>query len=489
MKIHGKYCGPWWSEGKSQPSVVGSLPPDDEFDATCQQHDAHYALGHDLASADFEFARANLGKGWLPTAAAVGVGFQGVLRAADKYLPKFITKENMNNPRLRGSTKRAPVANSNKNKKKKSSPNGNNPTNSGNGGPLPGMAISRSFPSTSIGTTIRSSKPLVQRTTENARMVGRDFIGTVEGQGVSTFGLGKSALLSPAYFNSTVLGNLARSFERYRWNKLRICYVPKVATTATGQIILSSQRSTSEPDLQGEAGNFLPRAMSQGNAVFAPLWTPACIDIDCTGEFKLVDPSTTTDIDDCIHEELQVYTQVGSSGQVGYLYADYDVSFEEPIYQPHSTALPFFTGPGQRSVWIDTAAVNANNAALSISDSGTIMSTAVVGTVFRAVFDLQGSTAPTGITFASGFRTNTFGHDTTTTFTSAATTIPLIGGAVFYITKLSNTVGYVYTSLEAAVGGDGTGQLFYTGATTVVGAYNFDVAVVRLGTASLPVVQ
>lgn len=37
---YGNYCGPYWSNGRIQRSVVGDLLPVDEFDETCRDHDA-----------------------------------------------------------------------------------------------------------------------------------------------------------------------------------------------------------------------------------------------------------------------------------------------------------------------------------------------------------------------------------------------------------------------------------------------------------------
>jgi hypothetical protein len=486
MKVHGNYCGPNWSNGRHQPSVVGDMSPADEFDETCRIHDAQYALDGDLVAADLNFAWSNLGKGFLPTVAAMVVGAQGSFRAIDKYRPKFIQKEKEQmTPRLRGTPRKVPNGSQSKNKNQKTT--GKPPSR----GPQLGLEVSRQFAPASIGSSIRAVPPRLSRTVDTARIVGRDFIGTVEGQGVSTFGVGKSALLNPAYFYSTQLGNLARSFERYRWNKLRIHYVPKVATSAVGQIIMCSSRSVSEPCLQPEAGTFLPRAMSQGNAVFSSLWTPAYIDIDVSPEFKLVDPTTTTDLDDSIHEELQVYTQISVAAQVGYLFAEYDCSFEEPIYTPHSTAIPIYTGPGARTTLALNAAVTIPGDTLALTDtaSSSIFASAVVGTIYRAVLDLQGSTTPGGTTFANALQVNHFLHGTTAVVTTTSANLPIVGGLTLYITNYSTGVATAYTSLEAAVAGSGSGQVFIRTATTSIGAFAFDMTMVRIGETSLPQVQ
>jgi hypothetical protein len=480
---HGNWCGPGWSDGKTQNSVHGFAPGVDEFDETCRQHDFAYADSGNLRDADLLFSRQNIGHGVKRTLAGIAVGAQGLLRSHDKYIPNvYQTKEKeemvKTSQRLRGA---APSKGS------KAPTNGAGVKKTPKGGP---STMHLSMAPVAIGTTIRGGKPKITRSIETARIAGNDFIGTVEGQGVSTFGLGKSALLSPAYFASTFLGNLARSYEKYRWNKLRIHYVPKVATTVTGQIILASQRSVSEPGLQPESGTFLQRAMSQGNAVFGPLWTEHYIDIDCTNEFQLIDPTTTSDIDDCVHEELQVYTQINSAQQCGYLFAEYDVSFMEPIYQPHSTSLPIATGPGVRVVLSDQVNINAVNDDWALVDnSGTLgLNNVPNGTIYRCVFDLQGSTSATGATFANQLIVSTNARATTTTFSLANTNIQMIGGFTAY-GVVFGTLLTMYTSIEGAINGVGSGQLFHRTAVTVSGAYNFDMALVRQGVATIATVQ
>jgi len=252
---------------------------------------------------------------------------------------------------------------------------------------------------------------------------------------------------------------------------------------------MCSSRSVSEPNLQPESGTFLQRAMSQGNAVFSSLWIPASIDIDCSPDFKLVDPTTSSDLDDAIHEEVQVYTQISSAAQVGYLFAEYDCSFEEPIYTPHSTALPIFTGPGQRTSFSVAASPVVGNAFTLYDTAGVAFANALDGTIFRCVFDLQTSVAPAGTTFANLATVHTYYHSTTTTTTNASDPLPLVGGMTLYVVNTSSNAAVVYTSMEAAINGNGSGQLMYATLGTDLGLLKFDIALVRVGVASLPTVQ
>lgn len=112
---HGNYYGPGWSGGKHQNSIDYKLdpnapPPVDKQDYYAMIHDARYARvdrkyqgrgyksakfgDRDLVKADFDFAKnefkAGGVRGYL---GGLGVGFQGVLRAAAAPFTKQIKKK------------------------------------------------------------------------------------------------------------------------------------------------------------------------------------------------------------------------------------------------------------------------------------------------------------------------------------------------------------------------------------------------------------
>lgn len=452
MKYHGNWCGPNWSDGKVQSSTRGFAPAIDEFDETCRQHDFALADNPRDSIADHKFIKANINTGNPKRQTAA------LLVAARNMVEPAHNKNNMTSKQAKNPT----IARV----RQQSTP--------------AAMQLTRTSVPVSYGSQFRSKSPVVSRSVNGARIHGTDFLNTVEGQGVSSFGLGKAAVLSPAYMASTVLGNLARSFERYKFNKLRIHYVPKVATSVTGQIILCSQKSVSEPGLQPESGTFLNRAMSQGNAVFSTLWSPCSIDIDCPAEWKLVDPAITADPDDSIWEELQVYTQISVAAQVGYLLMEYDISFKEPIYQPHSTQIPISTGPGLRITLADGAST-ANDDWILTEPAGALgLASVANGTIYRGVFDIQGSVAATGATFSNLLLFTTTYRTNTTTLASSSTNAPMIGGMTLYFVVVGTTL-YAYMTLEAALSGSGTGQLFARTTVTVAGSYQFDACLIRHG--------
>lgn len=349
--------------------------------------------------------------------------------------------------------------------------------------------ITKAVPA-AIGTSIRMAAPKVVRNGNIARISGRDFIGTVPVATTTGFGIARTALLSPAYFASAFLGNLCRSYESYRWEKLRIVYVPACSTATTGSIVLASARSITQPALSGELSNFLPRALTQGNASMMPLWEHGYIDIDCSDrEWKKVDPTTTTDIDDNVHEELQVYFSSATALTSGYLIAEYECTFNEPVYQPHSTNIPISFGPGTICAFSENSAINAAADDWNLKcDSGLDLSSIPSGTILRSVLDLVGSVAPTGATFNNLLNAAVFSHSTTTAFGVQTVITPLVGGMVFYLVTDSATVK-VFSSIENARTGIGSGQLMHRTATTLAGTYRMVVTLVGLDPGTMTSVQ
>jgi len=91
VRYHGNYVGPGWSGGKYGKSVAFSkVRPIDAFDRTSMVHDRKYALGMNKKLADYEFYKANIGKGVKRSVAAIAVGTQGYLRLVLSFLKKII---------------------------------------------------------------------------------------------------------------------------------------------------------------------------------------------------------------------------------------------------------------------------------------------------------------------------------------------------------------------------------------------------------------
>lgn len=475
-RFHGNYCGPNWSAGEYQQSVESDVGAIDQLDQLCKLHDAAYYRGTQLAHADYAFATGAFAN-FTPKSLLAGalVGTQGTLR----FLGVLAADSSQST-----STELSTITNMAKQSQSKKSLRGSMPPASALGGKSARKAVSEpnlvmSRAPTAIGSTIRSSTPKIVRSTDSARVSGHDFLGTVEGNGLTTFGVGKVAALSPAYFPNSMIGSLASTFDQYKWNRLRIHYIPKVPTTLGGQVVLTSSSSVSEPTLQPESGTFLQRAMTQGNAVFSPLWMATFIDIP-PSDWKLLDPATTADPDDTIAEELQVFTQVsGVAQQVGYLWAEYDVSFKGATFSPHSTMFPIPTGPGVRCALTDSAAVNAVGNAVTWTEVSSL-GTATVGdgTIYKFVMDIQGSTPAAPTTFGNTWNAMSAARSNATTLATTTKSIPIVGGMTLYIVAIGTSV-YPYLTLDAAINGVGSGALLYRTLTAAAGSYSGDAYLIK----------
>lgn len=466
--FHGNYCGPWWSDGKFQTSVVGLSEPIDEFDRTCQLHDASYARHENLYEADMRFFNSNIGNGLTRSAAAIVVGVQGLLRGqqgpnnSDSKPMKTVIKAKKN---LREHMR-------------------NVPTDSLIGG------AQVSAPA-SISQVLTAQKTRTRSIPGGLEVAGREYLGNVEGQGVSTYGLGKSALLAPAYFYHGILGQLARAYQDYRWTRLVVHYIPQVSTSTTGSVVMCSSDNITEPCLASENTSFLSRALVTGNGVLAPLWIPAKMEIETDNVWRHVDPTVSSDINENILAELQVYSQVENTQQTGMLWLEYTCQFRRPMLAPHLTQLPLVSGPGRRLILQDIANYSVGQPINLQEFVNSGLFGIPGGSIFRCVIDLQGSVFGAGVNATNSWKT------ATTTLSTAGTGnvpsysgITITGGMVVYLAlSQGNQYGAIYTSIEAAINGSGSGEIVAATSTTVTSRYAVDAQLVRLGVSILSQMQ
>lgn len=452
IRYHGNYCGPGWSDGKYQSSVIGSTPPVDDFDATCQAHDAAYHYGNDLSRADWEFAASNFLQGPKRTLAAIGVATQAILRGNDSIIKQpnesITTTHNMTN--LRGAR--------------------------------PSVTLT-SMPA-AMGYTIRSTAPQIKRKGNTTTIVGADYAGSVVTSNTNNYQPAASVFLNPAYFQNAMLGSQARVFEKFRFTRASVHYIPAVPTDTDGQLVMCSTRTVKEPFINGSSSTFLSRALSQGNAVACPLWKETILDVECNGDWQIVDALIDGDLDDCIQEEVQCYTTASLTLTAGILMLHYEIEFKDPLYTFHSTVIPVPMGNGSYGTLVDNSAANSINDTIRLTTAtGTLSFGGGVGSVYRLVFRQEASTLPTGPAnwAAVAAIQNNMGTNSTS-IAAAATTISLTTGTVLYGLYVGSDVA-LYSSLEAASLGGTGGQLIYAANTTVAGTWAFLGQMVRLGDA------
>lgn len=444
----GNYCGPYWSNGQWQESVDGDLEAVSEFDETCRTHDRayYYADTPDARNlADDIFYQSNIGQGIVRSVAAVAVKLQSHLR------PKAIVM-NSNNPKsLRGLPATSAKA-------------FNRPTRA--------QTSSLSTVPAAYGYTMRLQKPTVTRSSTTARVVGSDFGGPVTGNSSATFSPAGSVPLNPCYFNGAMLGSLSRAYESFRFIRATLEYIPAVATSSAGQIVILSTRSIKEPFYDGATGSFLGKALSCGNAVATPVWHATSIELECSNSWSLVNPLIDQDIDDCIEQEVQVYSGGTPTGNCGTLILHYEIEFKTPIYTFHSTSIPIPAGLSSIYAMTDDSTGNAINDAIILASSSTDL--AGDGSIYRMVFRRVASSVPLGpATWDAVAKLNLSSATSNVAVTTAAGNINMVDGMVMYGLYRTGNKIVLYSSLENALAGANNGLLVYQTVTTDVGVYSF----------------
>jgi len=335
VKFHGNYCGPNWSDGKSQTSVVGSATAIDAFDETCKQHDAAYARGENLRQADLRFAKQNILNGIKPTIAGILVGAQGLLRSRDKpkdpsnnQTTKSISRtENplsidMQSRRMRPLPIPLPIPVPPKASRKQ--PNPPSARTSGLKSALAPVAFSR---------RVAMQKPAFSSINGETCIRHREYIGTIANS--------TSFVCTPYAINPGLsdvfpwLTNIAANYDKYRFRKLRFDYVPAVSTSTGGRITLAFNYNAGDnaPVSKQQVFSVSPNAEQ---AVWAELilQVPVIPETLYTREYLV----PGSDIKTFDMGQLLVATDLGANtSTIGELYVEYEVVLTKPHPQFVST--------------------------------------------------------------------------------------------------------------------------------------------------------
>jgi len=471
-----RYCGPYWSDGKVQTSVASGRPATDEFDETCKQHDAVYASKSNLLAADQRFYQQNIGKGYLRSLAALVVGGQSLLRSANILSRSHVIMTKTKTAKLRGGNPNPPpsIHKSSNNTPKLSTGKGQN--------------IQMISAPAAVGYGIQLRKPTVKHGHTTSKVVGSDYGGTVAVINTTTYEPACSIPINPSYFSGAMLGSQARAYQRYRFTRFIVVYVPSVPTDLQGQLVMTSSSSMQEPFLDGSSTSFLSRALSTGNAIASPLWSATTLNVPLDSEWRLTDPLLEGDLSSSISDEVQVYGFSTTTLNAGTLICHYEVEFKDPYYTFHSTSIPISVGISPPVSWFADSAVNAVNDAVRTYLPGSITG-AGVGAIFRAVFRQAASTLATGwATWSVACKVATLAAVTSSTTSVDYTNISMTPGTTLYI-NCGASVATFYTSYEDAASGGINGMLVYRTATTADSVFSFFQAQVRLSPALMITTQ
>lgn len=383
---YGNFCGPGWSDGKRQNSVVGKLEAIDAFDETCKEHDAQYAVGGNLKDADYKFFNDNFLKGVTRTGAAIGVGIQGLFRGVDNNKSINMTKKNINQvkPGMTSglSTKQFNALQNELRQKRNNKGGGATPR----GQRLPpvnkSLMTGVSAPASKSYST-SAGKPRFASKGGNCTITHREYVGIVSNStGFSCSGLECNP-------GSTItfpwLSSMANNYDRYRWRKLGFSYVPSVSSATNGRLTLAFNYNAldSPPASKSQIFSIDPNTE-------VSCWNGTALDIPCRGNELYVRSGLPPSGDLKTYDmgNLLVATDLGSNtNTIGELYVDYIVE----LICPHP-AVPFFTSITTTSStaanMLPTTSVQTGNSqvtnspianSIQFNESGRYFITAIIG--------------------------------------------------------------------------------------------------------------
>lgn len=443
MRYHGNYCGPNWSAGQHQPSVVGTVPPIDDFDRTCWVHDAAYAVGSDLDLADRTFVADNLAhpnpKRLL---AAAAVGGQVLLRSLER-LTTFHPSSYPMTTHLRGARASQAIPAATRAK---------TPAN-----------LTQVAAPAALGSQIRGGAATTR--SKGATNIVLD-VSVCVGKPSSALQTAVPELLAVQYLMPVNLGNdevqnMTRVYQHYRITRATAHYRPFQGTSAGGEAILVSN---DDPNYRpvNTTGNaaFYQRALSSKHSVLTPLWCPVTMDLAVDKRWKVCDNSNSTTIEEFCSGVFFFYSD-GTANIPGYLMVDLTIEFEGLRFNSRNLISGSFQGLGVRQSTQVLATVLGADIVLTGAGYTT-------GDLYSVVLSTTNATLGAGLTASTMF-----------TISSGAGTIPftITGSTTIYGRASSSTALTLYTTYDAAIGGDTSDKLI--GAQTVGLASTFPSTVIN----------
>lgn len=468
--IYGHYCGPYWSDSKLQTSVCGSTPPIDILDRSCQLHDCDYFNSNspeDLIKADNDFLIRNRS---IPSYSS---SLFSTLVGAQLSYRQMVKNSSSPTPRLRGAaTNAAP-------RTLRTRPRRNRAPRRQADMPTAITSVAAAY-----GTTISGGPPGIKRSANGGMQVtGSDCIGLVTSANFSDFFISSVVPLHPAFWTGTSIATYCRSMSKYRFRKLVIEYVPAVPTSEQGSVVVTTTKTVLEPVLNASSTvTFVATAIATGFGQLTPIWKGSVVPAHLDEIFRLTDPFTSVDVDDQILGEVIAYSQSATSAVAGYLLAHYVCDFIEPSYTLHSTFIPVPAGLAGTATWTDNANEVAGAALIVVPTTGINppSGTAVDGTVFRMILDVDATVLATGVTASNVLQVTNQVFSATVTASFNTQSLVIQNGQSMYGNLVAGKL-YMYNSFDNAVAGTGQGLLSYASTVSFKTVWSFWMYPLRMG--------
>lgn len=306
--VLGNYCGPYWSNGTLQSSVVGTKQALSDNDEVCRIHDACYALGLDPLLCDDALIGDVRARNWI----RLPVALQASARRLYRYLDTTpMTKKKTNlrkEPKPKDKPPQAPtkvvvapaaIAVPRPRRPKKTTPLSHG-----------GVRISHSE---MIGTIISSAS----LNTYNCS----NFIANP----------GRSSMFP-------WLNSIATNYDKYRFTRFVARFIPSVGTSASGKVGIGFDYDSSDPTPANRM-EFYALAESTESGV----WAPLALNIPCDNVIRFTNTHTSVDSKLIDLGAVMVMTDLITTASlaVGDLVVDYTVELYSPQQASYNTDYRF----------------------------------------------------------------------------------------------------------------------------------------------------
>jgi hypothetical protein len=206
---------------------------------------------------------------------------------------------------------------------------------------------------------------------------GSDVVTSLTAITANQYGIIFQMDISPSAFYGTKLAYEARTWEKYRFTKLRITYSPEVSSTQNGAVALAFDSDPTDPNPTEDVPGFRS-LMGHEGAVSGQVWTEVTCVMPTGGKDDKSTWYFTGDlgnqvgaVDERFIYQAQFYLMTTidvSSSDFGTLWVDYEIEFSKPqIAQENltssitNTSTLYLTEPTSTGVGSALNALLANN--------------------------------------------------------------------------------------------------------------------------------
>lgn len=339
--VAGNYCSPYWSDGKIQVSVDGTMPALSTDDSACRAHDACLYYGNDPLFCDEEFLQSDANY-----ALKFAIGSQALARRLYRKVTNTNTKMAKTNLRFNNTDSPINPKNGKPMGASKNKPNFKNALRRVQAQyAAPSVSMPRAPAATSVALSNFANAPQLNSVKRgvvlrHSEMIGAAFTGAGAPTALNSVGL---TINAGKFETFPWLATMATSYDRYRFRKLSFSYLPLVPTSTAGRMGLGYDYDSSDSVPLSRQDFYSLTRHSDG-----PVWSPLSLNIPVDNTIRFTNTHTTVDSKLIDLGKLIVFTDATSataSSSIGDIICEYEVELLDPQQSTYATQKYKFANP------------------------------------------------------------------------------------------------------------------------------------------------